>query len=123
MLALHSRLCACRSRCWLLHTRPSFRTGRLLYAASTHWLASRAVSERNVIPWARRVDLGAKGCCTRLVLLTSAPENTRGEIAHQYTAREPRHSSAKVTTQAARPPCCMCAPVQMTDWRCLIGLT
>jgi hypothetical protein len=36
------------------------------YATSTHWLASRPVFERNVIPWARRVDLGPKGAARAL---------------------------------------------------------
>jgi hypothetical protein len=57
---------------------------------SGHWLANRAVSRRMPSPWcARRARV-------QHAPLTPAPSNTRGEIAGCLTAREPRHSSAKL---------------------------
>jgi hypothetical protein len=93
-----------------IDTRPSFRAHRLGDGTRVYWLAGRPVAERNVTSF--RWDLGRKGAA-RALSLTHVPENTRVVIAHQYTAREPRHSSAKVTTQASHPSCCIFAWQQL----------
>lgn len=105
----------------MLDTRPSFRPCRLRVDPRVYWLASRPVSQRNVTSlrgfWGQS-PLHAP-CAS-----SASPDSTRGEIAHQcdYTAREPRHSSAKPTTQASRPSRYICS-CGMNASRCLIGLT
>jgi hypothetical protein len=116
LLTFHCRLrawqCAmlnaqCSMMMLMLDTRPSFRPCRLRVDPRVYWLASRPVSQRNVTSlrgyWGQR-PLHAP-CAS-----PASPDSTRGDIAHQcyYTAREPRHSSAKATTQASRPSRYIC---------------
>jgi len=72
--------------------------------------------------------LGPKAAARALCLVPLPLRPTAHAVrllsAHQcvYTAREPRHSSAKPTTQASRPSRYICSH-GMNASRCLIGLT